>query len=411
MQEREVGLRLKGENGIMKKKFHALSKDIKGQEDEIKELNNQKSQLYVQISNLEKEIVSLKKEVTERDETIGDKEKRIYDIKKKNQELEKFKFVLDFKIKEMKKQIEPREAELARVKDQIKSMDEELERYHAHSGKLNLKLKSLNEKADGMQNENLLQRRLNQELTTHLSHVNTHINEVAAAIQDPKKLKEKAKKLYEATVRDQLMTKTTISEIEEENKKQRDYLERTVQSLKRKLAKDMEMHRIDNRKILHENILLMREINELRRDVKVLQLDKEKAKADMFANGVDEYGNSIRGRSPKGSLGRLDSRNGSTHRSLDGGVSSRDSARPLTQQFGPAPRWGEPRLPPRPFTGMLVHERALSDKDAEIERLHEYIRSLESRVGTSEQVSAVEDRSDSGLGSDRDQRPRLLHDI
>lgn len=71
MQEREVGLRLKGENGIMKKKFHALSKDIKGQEDEIKELNNQKSQLYVQISNLEKEIVSLKKEVTERDETIG----------------------------------------------------------------------------------------------------------------------------------------------------------------------------------------------------------------------------------------------------------------------------------------------------------------------------------------------------
>lgn len=68
-------------------------------------------------------------------------------------------------------------------------------------------------------------------------------------VKDPKKLKEKAKKLYEATVRDQLMTKTTISEIEEENKKQRDYLERTVQSLKRKLAKDMEMHRIDNRKV------------------------------------------------------------------------------------------------------------------------------------------------------------------
>ena len=35
----------------------------------------------------------------ERDETIQEKEKRIYDLKKKNQELEKFKFVLDYKIK------------------------------------------------------------------------------------------------------------------------------------------------------------------------------------------------------------------------------------------------------------------------------------------------------------------------
>jgi len=42
----------------------------------------------------------LRKEIQERDETIQDKEKRIYDLKKKNQELEKFKFVLDYKIKE-----------------------------------------------------------------------------------------------------------------------------------------------------------------------------------------------------------------------------------------------------------------------------------------------------------------------
>ena len=46
-------------------------------------------------------------------------EKRIYDLKKKNQELEKFKFVLDYKIKELKKQIEPRENDIKAMKDQI----------------------------------------------------------------------------------------------------------------------------------------------------------------------------------------------------------------------------------------------------------------------------------------------------
>jgi hypothetical protein len=41
-------------------------------------------------------------------------------LKKKNQELEKFKFVLDYKIKELKKQIEPREQDILTMSDQIK---------------------------------------------------------------------------------------------------------------------------------------------------------------------------------------------------------------------------------------------------------------------------------------------------
>lgn len=57
------------------------------------------------VTGLEKDIAGLKREIRERDETIGDKERRIYELKKKNQELEKFKFVLDYKIKELKKQV------------------------------------------------------------------------------------------------------------------------------------------------------------------------------------------------------------------------------------------------------------------------------------------------------------------
>lgn len=36
------------------------------------------------------------------------------------QELEKFKFVLDYKIKELKKQIEPKEEQITDMKDQVK---------------------------------------------------------------------------------------------------------------------------------------------------------------------------------------------------------------------------------------------------------------------------------------------------
>lgn len=63
----------------------------------------------------------------EREETITDKEKRIFDLKKKNQELEKFRFVLDYKIKELKLQIAPRENDIATMRKQIEEMDLELD--------------------------------------------------------------------------------------------------------------------------------------------------------------------------------------------------------------------------------------------------------------------------------------------
>merc|ERR1711998_361076 len=71
--ERESALRLKGENGIMRKKFTALQKDIEDQREEIQGLLDKEKQLYAQINSLEKDITGFKKEIRERDETIGDK--------------------------------------------------------------------------------------------------------------------------------------------------------------------------------------------------------------------------------------------------------------------------------------------------------------------------------------------------
>ncbi len=97
--EKDIVLRLKGENGIMRKRFNTLQSEIDSHKTEITKMAQEEKKLQVTIKSLEKDIASLRKEIQERDETIQDKEKRIYDLKKKNQELEKFKFVLDYKIK------------------------------------------------------------------------------------------------------------------------------------------------------------------------------------------------------------------------------------------------------------------------------------------------------------------------
>merc|ERR1712046_431863 len=61
------------------------------------------------------------------------------------------------------------------------------------------------------------------------------------------------------------------TDMQKEYNRQRDYLEKSVDSLKRKLQKDSEVHRIDNMRIMQENVSPIREINDLRREINFLK--------------------------------------------------------------------------------------------------------------------------------------------
>eukprot|EP00744_Colponema_vietnamica_P001225 GILI01002055.1.p1 GENE.GILI01002055.1~~GILI01002055.1.p1 ORF type:complete len:1251 (-),score=376.19 GILI01002055.1:222-3974(-) len=274
--ERDQLLRIKGEHGIMRKKFMALGKDIEDKKEELKSMVDKEKELYDHIKSLEKDIEGHKKEIDERDETIGDKEKRIYDLKKKNQELEKFKFVLDYKIKELKRQIAPRETEIAEMKEQIKKMDEELEHYHRSNAQLDLMISDLKLKLKGMQEEIGNQRKKLSDATTQIKRFKDDLHECVQFIQDPKVLKDQVLKLYNKHVQDPMKVQEVDDDIQKEYNRQRDYLERSVESLKRKLAKDSQVHQQDNMRIMQENVALIKEINDLRREIKqIKQLQRQ----------------------------------------------------------------------------------------------------------------------------------------
>ena len=61
--EREIVMRLKGENGIMRKKFNSLQSEIDNHKGEISKMYNEEKKLHTVIKSLEKDIAGLKKEV------------------------------------------------------------------------------------------------------------------------------------------------------------------------------------------------------------------------------------------------------------------------------------------------------------------------------------------------------------
>ena len=71
------------------------------------------------VAELEGDVAALKREVGERDELLLDKDRRIADVKATVLELQKLKFVLEYKVDELRTQALPREQKLDALTAQI----------------------------------------------------------------------------------------------------------------------------------------------------------------------------------------------------------------------------------------------------------------------------------------------------
>jgi len=100
------------------------------------------------------------------------------------------------------------------------------------------------------------------------------LSECMECIQEPKQLKEAVANLYRKYVQSGVKKLDLDTDMQKEYNRQRDYLEKSVDSLKRKLEKDSQAHRTDNMRIMQENVQLIREINDLRREINVLKHER-----------------------------------------------------------------------------------------------------------------------------------------
>lgn len=72
-------------------------------------------------------------------------------MKKKTQELEKFKFVLDYKIKELKRDIAPREMEIGKLKKETNEFDQKLKKFNYTNSHLGTIVDDLRVRQEKMQ--------------------------------------------------------------------------------------------------------------------------------------------------------------------------------------------------------------------------------------------------------------------
>ncbi|NXI39863.1 CFA57 protein, partial [Galbula dea] len=271
LEEKESNQQLKGEIGVMNKRLNSLQKELKERNRDTEEMRMEQQKLQEIIKSLEKDNLVLKTEIQECTDTIEDKEKHIYDLKKKNQELGKFKFVLDYRTEEFKKQIESRENDIKTMKEQIHKMEGVLEQFNKENTQLKLNITQLQQKLKAADREMLKEREKKQNMETLIKRFRTDLHNCVGFIQDSKKIKDEICDLYTKYVQQSDLVETEAEDIDlqQEYMRQREYLERNLAALKKKVAKDQEIHQDAYRRILQENMSLIKEINDLRQELKV----------------------------------------------------------------------------------------------------------------------------------------------
>ncbi|XP_016155520.1 PREDICTED: LOW QUALITY PROTEIN: cilia- and flagella-associated protein 57, partial [Ficedula albicollis] len=271
VEEKESNVQLKGEMGLMNKRLNSLQKELKDRNRDIEEMRLEQQKLQDIIKSLQKDILALKTDIKERTETILEKEKHINDLKMKNQELQNFKFVLSYRIEEFKKQIESRENDIETMKKQISEMEEELEQFRKESIELKLNITQLQQKQKATALEVHREMEKKQDMETLIKRFKADLHNCVSYIHHPRKMKESICELYTKYVRqsDMVGTQAEDADLQQQLKKQQEYNERNLTVLRKKVTKDKEMQQAAYMRIIQENVSLIKEINDLRQELRV----------------------------------------------------------------------------------------------------------------------------------------------
>ncbi|ESO06917.1 hypothetical protein HELRODRAFT_77033 [Helobdella robusta] len=310
---------------VMTKKFLSMQKEMDANKELIDKGKSEISNLNGTITNLEKTITGLKREIQERDDAILDKvaismimpttkfaylltclyiffkllkyiqlnEKRIYELKKLNEEAEKFKFVLDYRIHELKNQVQPKDDEIETKKDIMNNvgdddegdddfdvkrcpgalnddMELELGRYQKVTTQLETNLDNAKQRLSAAEKELQKERQKVHAVEMKVQSFKTDLHNCVGYIQDYKLLKSTIRAMYLKHVQDDM--RDYVSEDADKKNdfaRQRDHLEKTMVSLVKKHQRESNVQKTDNLRIMQDNINLIKEVNELRRELQI----------------------------------------------------------------------------------------------------------------------------------------------
>eukprot|EP00916_Digyalum_oweni_P021065 GHVL01035040.1.p1 GENE.GHVL01035040.1~~GHVL01035040.1.p1 ORF type:complete len:915 (+),score=215.24 GHVL01035040.1:790-3534(+) len=295
-EQDEANWQLRGQTGMLKKNYTELKTLNEKLKISLKSQQEQNECSLKEVEVAKQNEQNSKNENSEKLRILSEKDDVIQKIKKQNQELQKLKSVLEFKMKTIQDEMEPKNEEMAKMKIKLEEMGVELAEFHKKNKQLGVEALQCTDKQRAMQMEMSNQKSLILKSTCMHKSIVGDIAQLAECYQDPKLLKSSVNSLYQKYCGEKadVIEKISGADIDKEHVQQRMYLEKTVEGLRKKLAKDSEVHKQDYMKAVQENVCLIQEINQLRKEVgfcrtqPITKIERSSSKGKRSSEGSSE---------------------------------------------------------------------------------------------------------------------------
>ena len=267
-QVTDMSLRSKADLQITKNKLLDVQQDIKQLNRLIMDRSTQLDKQNDNIKELNSECLDKKAEIDRKDEIIHQREKNILNLKKKTQELEKFKFVLDEKIRDLRKDIAPKELEIKSLRKRTRSMDKKLKKYNSVNASLGFMVEDLRVRQGLIQNFIEKNRVIQWNNDTIINNFKNAVYQVVQYTDDHQQLKQAVNQSLFYFIKNEQKKDGEINQnIKNEYENQKKFLENSMHSLKKRLETESQIHKADNLHVMTDNMDLIQRIHDVRKNV------------------------------------------------------------------------------------------------------------------------------------------------
>ncbi|EUD65819.1 hypothetical protein C922_03802 [Plasmodium inui San Antonio 1] len=255
-----------------------LKESIQLEKEKFVKNNITAKRLQESIDHLKGEVTTLKDNLAEKDDEIESMNKDICNLNKKNEELEKLKIVLSQKIKDLESNLSPKNSEIKILREKIEEMSKCFENNHKKTVNLQIEINEYKMKIKSLHDDLVCNNKTIGNYDKILKNLQEHIKECYLHLHDKKIFNASFLNLYNKFHKVNDVKNYDTKNVFSEYLRQKEHLENMIEVLKDKLQKESEAFRSEKIKMMNENSLLLKEINDLKVDLNFLKAEYHDAK-------------------------------------------------------------------------------------------------------------------------------------
>jgi len=186
--EHKASLNFTGENGILKKKILMMRTEIENRKEVVQTLLEKEEDMRGKVKDYQNLISAEEREKQKREDIILRKTNKMTTLYKRNQELEKYKYVLEYSLTELKQQVEPKEREVNLTKEEVVDVESAIEFHNKMNKKLSRKIKDLQLDFERKKKVMVKQKKKINDLNSKSKNLSRELEKCVNLIQYPIKL-------------------------------------------------------------------------------------------------------------------------------------------------------------------------------------------------------------------------------